>query len=180
MQYGKWRTCTLGVIGVVLALGIFTFGSGAPAYGTDKPAKARSVATDVQKDQQDLTQLRMDVSRLSTEMKVTLATAIPSSGIVPADADEVSAAIAALFASYAQEYQALGAQATALHDQFTHTLAPGSSQYASVVAAAAAPAAAWLATTAQQDERAATQARATATQFEHGLRGSGSKAPPGG
>jgi len=180
MQHGKWRRCTLGVIGVVLSLGILAIGLGAPAYGTDKPAKAQSIATDLQKDQQDLAQLKKDVSRLSTEMKVTMATATPPTGIVPAKADEVSAAIAALFASCAQEYQALGAQATALHDQFVQTLAPARSQFAPAESAEAAPLVAWLATTAQQDESAAAQAKAAANQFEHDLSGSGSNEASGG
>ena len=96
-----------------------------------------------------------------------MAAAAPPKGAVPAGADEVSAAIAALFGSYAQEYQALSAQATAFHNEFAQLLAQGGSQYASAEAAAVAPYVAWLETTAQQDQKAAAQATAAASQFEH-------------
>ena len=40
-------------------------------------------------------------------------------------ADEVSAAIAALFAAHGQEYQAMTAQAEAFHDQVVHLQSSG-------------------------------------------------------
>jgi PE family len=39
--------------------------------------------------------------------------------VLSAGADEVSTAIAALFGAHAQEFQALSAQASAFHSQFT-------------------------------------------------------------
>ena len=48
--------------------------------------------------------------------------AAPTTGVLAAAGDEVSAAIAALFGSYGQEYQALSARAAAFHEQFVQTL----------------------------------------------------------
>jgi hypothetical protein len=42
----------------------------------------------------------------------------PPTAVAPAASDEVSAAIAALFATHAQQYQSLSAQAAAFHDAF--------------------------------------------------------------
>ena len=44
------------------------------------------------------------------------AAAAPTTGVVPAAADEVSALTAAQFAAHAQMYQAISAQATAIHE----------------------------------------------------------------
>ena len=49
--------------------------------------------------------------------------------------DEVSAAIAELFGGYAQQYQALAAQAAAFHDQFTRTMATSAASYLGTEAA---------------------------------------------
>ena len=46
------------------------------------------------------------------------AAAAPTTGVVPAAADEVSALTAAQFAAHAQLYQAVAAQAAAIHEQF--------------------------------------------------------------
>jgi predicted ATPase len=48
-----------------------------------------------------------------------------SAPLYSAAADEVSAAIAALFAAHGQEYQAIAAQAEAFHDQFVHLQSSG-------------------------------------------------------
>jgi hypothetical protein len=45
--------------------------------------------------------------------------------LLPAAADEVSAAISALFSGHAQEYQALSAQTAAFHDQLRYTKTTG-------------------------------------------------------
>ncbi len=50
--------------------------------------------------------------------------------LLAAGADEVSAAVAAVFSSYAQQYQALSAAAAAFHDQFVRALAAGAGAYA--------------------------------------------------
>jgi hypothetical protein len=156
---------TAGAFGLVLVLGTLAVGVGAPASGATAPEKAPSIAKDLQQDKRDLTQLTDDVARLNTELKVTMAAAAPPKGMVAPSADEVSAAIAALFGSYAQEYQALSAQATAFHNEFVQLVAQGGSQ--SAEAAAVAPYISWLEATAQQDAKAAAQAIAAANQFEH-------------
>ena len=47
----------------------------------------------------------------------------PTTGLVPAAADEVSALIAMQFAAHAQMYQAVAAQAAEIQNQFASTLA---------------------------------------------------------
>ena len=55
--------------------------------------------------------------------------AAPTTGVVPAAADEVSALTAAQFAAHAQMYQAIGAQATAIHELFVNTLGTSAGSY---------------------------------------------------
>jgi hypothetical protein len=66
------------------------------------------------------------------------AAAAPTTGVVPAAADEVSALTAAQFAAHAQMYQAVSAQATAIHEMFVNTLSTSSGSYAATEAANAA------------------------------------------
>ncbi|WP_343599281.1 PE family protein [Mycobacterium sp.] len=66
------------------------------------------------------------------------AAAAPTTGVVPAAADEVSALTAAQFAAHAQMYQAVSAQAAAIHEMFVHTLATSAGSYAATEAANAA------------------------------------------
>ncbi|OBK31529.1 PE family protein [Mycobacterium asiaticum] len=66
------------------------------------------------------------------------ASAAPTTGVVPAAADEVSALTAAQFAAHAQMYQAVSAQAAAIHDMFVNTLATSAGSYAATEAANAA------------------------------------------
>jgi hypothetical protein len=63
----------------------------------------------------------------------------PTSGVLAAGADEVSATIAALFDAHAQAYQALSAQAALFHQQFVELMSGGSAQYALTEAANASP-----------------------------------------
>ncbi len=63
------------------------------------------------------------------------AAAVPTTGLVAAGADEVSTAVATLFASYGQEYQALVGQVAAFHDQFTRNLVAGADSYAAAESA---------------------------------------------
>jgi hypothetical protein len=53
----------------------------------------------------------------------------PTTGVVAAAGDEVSAAIASVFSGHAQAYQALNAQAAAFHTQFTKLLNAGAASY---------------------------------------------------
>ena len=68
------------------------------------------------------------------------AAAAPTTGVVPAAADAVSALTAAQFAAHAQMYQAVSAQATAIHELFVSTLGVSSGSYAATEAANAASA----------------------------------------
>ena len=68
------------------------------------------------------------------------AAAAPTTGVVPAAADEVSALTAAQFGAHAQMYQAVSAQATGIHEMFVNTLGISSGSYAATEAANAAPA----------------------------------------
>jgi PE family len=63
------------------------------------------------------------------------AAAAPTTGVVPAAADEVSALTAAQFAAHAQMYQAVSAQAAAIHEMFVNTLGTSAGSYATTEAA---------------------------------------------
>ncbi|HWS93724.1 MAG TPA: PE-PPE domain-containing protein, partial [Mycobacterium sp.] len=63
------------------------------------------------------------------------AAAGPTTGVVAAAADEVSAAAAKLFGAYAQEYQSVLAQAGVFHEEFAAALASAGSAYAAAEAA---------------------------------------------
>jgi hypothetical protein len=65
----------------------------------------------------------------------TSAAAAPTTGVIPAAADEVSALIAAQFAAHAQMYQAMAAQAAAIHEQFVTALGTSAGSYAATEAA---------------------------------------------
>jgi len=66
------------------------------------------------------------------------AAAAPTTGVVPAAADEVSALTAACFAAHGVLYQELSAQATAIHELFVTTLGASAGSYAAAEAANAA------------------------------------------
>jgi hypothetical protein len=57
------------------------------------------------------------------------AAAVPTTGLVAAGADEVSAAVAALFAGHAQEFQTLSARASAFNQRFVQALSAGAGSY---------------------------------------------------
>lgn len=76
----------------------------------------------------------------STMSAQNAAAAAPTTGVVPAAADEVSALTAAQFAAHAHMYQAISAEAAAIHEMFVHTLGLSSGSYAAVEAANAAAA----------------------------------------
>ncbi|HSS26131.1 MAG TPA: PE family protein [Mycobacterium sp.] len=63
------------------------------------------------------------------------AAAAPTTGVIPAAADEVSALTAAQFAAHAQMYQAVSAQAAAIHEMFVNTLGTSAGSYAVTEAA---------------------------------------------
>lgn len=66
------------------------------------------------------------------------AAAAPTTGVIPAAADEVLALTAAQFAVHAQMYQAVSAQAAAIHEMFVNTLGVSAGSYAATEAANAA------------------------------------------
>ncbi len=66
------------------------------------------------------------------------AVAEPTTGIVPAAADEVSALTAAAFTAHGALYQEVGAQAAAMHQLFVATLHASAGSYAETEAANAA------------------------------------------
>ena len=68
------------------------------------------------------------------------AAAAPTTAVTPAAADEVSALTAAQFAAHAQMYQAVSAQATAIHEMFVNTLGISAGTYDATEAANAAAA----------------------------------------
>ena len=66
------------------------------------------------------------------------AAAGPTTAVIPAAADEVSALTAAQFGAHAQMYQAISAQAAAIHEQFVATLETSAGSYLATEAANAA------------------------------------------
>jgi PE family len=58
----------------------------------------------------------------------------PTTGVVPAAADEVSALTAMQFVAHAQLYQAVSAEATAIHEAFVNTLNTSAGSYAATEA----------------------------------------------
>jgi PE family len=67
-----------------------------------------------------------------------VAAAAPTTGVVPAAADEVSALTAAQFAAQGVLYQQVSAQAAAIHQQFVNVLGASAGSYAESEAANAA------------------------------------------
>jgi hypothetical protein len=78
-----------------------------------------------------------DVAEINSAIGAARAAATgPTTGLVAAAEDEVSALAAALFGRYGQEYQALLQQAAVFHDQFVQALAGAGNAYAGAEAAA--------------------------------------------
>jgi hypothetical protein len=77
-----------------------------------------------------------DIARIGTWLSAAnTAAAGSTTGMVAAAEDEVSAAVASLFSSYGQEYEALSARAAAFHSQFVLALSGGAGAYAAAEAA---------------------------------------------
>jgi hypothetical protein len=78
-----------------------------------------------------------NVAGIGSALKEANVTAAgPTTGVLAAAADEVSAAAATLFSSYARGYQALSKQAAAFHDEFAQELAAAGYSYAETEAVA--------------------------------------------
>ncbi|ORV81799.1 hypothetical protein AWC11_24935 [Mycobacterium interjectum] len=81
-----------------------------------------------------------DLSNIASAISSANAAALtPTSGVLAAGADEVSATIAALFGAHAEVYQALSAQAAMFHQQFVELMSGGAAQYALAEATNASP-----------------------------------------
>ncbi len=81
-----------------------------------------------------------DVKSIGAELNAAhAAAAAPTTGLVAAGADEVSAAVAALFSEHGQAFQALSAQASTFHTQFVQALSGAQGAYAAAEAANASP-----------------------------------------
>jgi hypothetical protein len=63
------------------------------------------------------------------------AAAPPTTGVIPAAADEVSALTATQFATHAAMYQAISVEAAAIHQRFVATLSSSAGAYAATEAA---------------------------------------------
>ena len=81
-----------------------------------------------------------DVAGIGSSLnEANAAAAASTTKVIPAAADEVSAAIASLFSSHGTAFQALGAQAATFHSEFVQALNAGAGAYASTEAASAGP-----------------------------------------
>nr|WP_276579149.1 PE family protein [Mycobacterium gordonae] len=89
---------------------------------------------------QALSAAAADVVGIGSALRWANATAaVPTTSVLAAAADEVSAAVASLFSEHGREYQLLSAQLMGYHDQFTQTLNSGAHGYAAAEAANASP-----------------------------------------
>src|ERR1700677_2636258 len=75
----------------------------------------------------------------STISTANAAAAAPTTGVLAAGADEVSATVATLFDAHGQAYQAISAQTAAFHQQFVQLINSGAGSYAAAEAANASP-----------------------------------------
>ncbi len=82
-----------------------------------------------------MTSAAADLATIGSDLSAAHTAAAASSvAVIPAAADEVSAAISAVFGRYAPGYQTLAGRAAAFHDQFVHNLSAGAASYASTEA----------------------------------------------
>jgi hypothetical protein len=85
---------------------------------------------------EDLTAAAGNLQGIGSAMTAqNAAAAALTTGVVPSAADEVSALTAEQFALHARMYQAVSAQAAAIHDMFVTTLGGSAGSYAATEAA---------------------------------------------
>lgn len=78
-----------------------------------------------------MTASALDLQGIGTQIAAAnAAVATPTTGVMPASADEVSALAAAHFVAHAQMYQAVSAQASATHQMFVTNLGASADSYA--------------------------------------------------
>ncbi|WP_415624164.1 PE family protein, partial [Mycobacterium intermedium] len=81
-----------------------------------------------------------EIARIGTSLgAASAAAAAPTTGLIAAAEDEVSAAIAALFSEQARQFQAVNRQLAAFHEQFVMTLRGAGTAYAAAEAASVSP-----------------------------------------
>src|SRR5271156_2641362 len=86
-----------------------------------------------------VTEVASDLASIGSTLDAANAAAVaPTTGVLAAGADEVSAAITSLFSAHAQAYQALSAQAAEFHAQFVKLMTAGVAQYTTAEASNAA------------------------------------------
>lgn len=84
---------------------------------------------------QALTNAASNVADIGSSLNAATTSAAEQTSSLPAAAaDEVSAAVAALFSSHGQEFQKLSAEAANFHDKFTQALASGADAYSTAEA----------------------------------------------
>jgi hypothetical protein len=86
-------------------------------------------------DPEMMTSAAADLATIGSDLSAAhLAAAAPTVSLIPAAADEVSAAVTHLFSQHAAGYQALAGQAATFNDQFVQHLTAGAFSYASIEA----------------------------------------------
>jgi PE family len=81
-----------------------------------------------------------DLANVGSTISTANATAAaPTTGVLAAGADEVSATVATLFGAHGQAYQTISAQTAAFHQQFVQLMNSGAGSYAAAEAANASP-----------------------------------------
>lgn len=87
---------------------------------------------------QALTRAATDIAGIGSEISTANASAaLPTTAVLAAAGDEVSAQVAALFSGHARGYQQLSEQMSAFHDTFVRALASTAGSYATTEANAA-------------------------------------------
>jgi PE family len=83
-----------------------------------------------------MTAAATDLAGIGSELsEAHMAAAPPTVALVPAAADEVSAAVTHLFSRYAEDFHGLAAHAAAFNDQFVQNLRTGALSYTQIEAA---------------------------------------------
>lgn len=129
-----------------------------------------------------------NVAGIGTEISsANAAASLPTTGVVAAAADQVSAQVAALFSSHAEGYQQLSSQMAAFHDKFVQALGASADSYATAEQSAARALTNAAGTPAQQllggqslagpaAEQIAGSAAKAAGQAQSALQGAGGSA----
>ena len=87
---------------------------------------------------QELADAASDLAGIgSTLSTANAAASAPTTGLLPAAADEVSTQIATLFSAHAKGFQRLSAQVATFHEQFVQALTASANTYATAEANAA-------------------------------------------